>query len=64
MKWIALLPIIAFLTGCGCCGNRSIVEYQQVAYTPAVVTTPVYYDPVVILGQDPIDVTTTVVGYY
>lgn len=64
MKWIALLPIVALLTACGCCTNRGITEFRSVTYTPTVVAAPIYYDPVTIIDQDPIDVTTTTIDYY
>lgn len=70
MKWIALAPIIVLLTACGCCTRPAVgvVEYRQVAYKPVVrpvvVATPVYYDPVTIIDEDPIDVTTTTIDYY
>lgn len=71
MKWITLAPMIILLTACGCCTNTGVgvVEYRQVSYRPivaprVVVATPVYYDPVTIIDEDPIDVTTTTVDYY
>ena len=64
MKWIALTPLILFLVGCGCCTNPSAVQYRSVSYTPSVIVTPTYYDPVTVIDTDPIDVTTTTIDYY
>lgn len=70
MKWISLATLIVLLSACNCCRNRTIVEYDQVTYRPAVVTSaavvtsPVYYDPVTVIDDDPIDVTTTTLDYY
>jgi hypothetical protein len=73
MKWIIVAPIIILLTACACCTNRDVVAYRSVTFRPAVVTTavvapvvttPVYYDPVTIVDDSPIDVTTTTVDYY
>jgi hypothetical protein len=64
MKWIALAPLIPLLTACGCCTNRDVIEYRQVSFKPAVIATPVHYDPVTIIDDDPLDVTTTTIDYY
>ena len=64
MKWIALTPLLILLTACGCCTNRNYVELRRITYTTPVVTTPIYYDPVTIIDNDPIDVTTTTIDYY
>lgn len=64
MKWIALTPILILLTACGCCKGSGFAEFRQVSYTPRVVVNPVYYDPVTVIDEDPIDVTTTTVDYY
>ncbi|MBA2657632.1 MAG: hypothetical protein H0U70_11740 [Tatlockia sp.] len=63
MKWIIFIPIISLLTACACCTNNSYSSYHQVNYAP-LVTSPVYYDPVSIVDDSPIDVTTTTVDYY
>lgn len=63
MKWIALTPFVILLTAC-CCGKTGVVEYQRVTYTPTVVAAPVYYDPVTVVSEDPVDVTTTTIDYY
>ena len=70
MKWIAISSLVILLTACGCCNKASVVEYKRVTYTPkvvavpAVVATPTYYDPVTVVSEDPVDVTTTTIDYY
>ncbi|MCA0403502.1 MAG: hypothetical protein LCH30_06845 [Proteobacteria bacterium] len=64
MKWMALAPIILFLTSC-CCNYPSAVRFRNVVTTtPSVVVTPTYYAPVTVIDTDPIDVTTTTIDYY
>jgi len=78
MKWIALAPLIVFLAACGCCTSPEVLEYQSATYTPTIVAAtdsmapcprsvivrPIHYDPLTIISEDPIDVTTTTIDYY
>lgn len=58
MKWILLIGVALFTTGC-VCSTAQVVEYQQVNVVNVV--SPAVYD---VDYPDSIDVTDTEVDYY
>ncbi len=56
MKWIALLSIVV-LTACTTVRTTEVVQYRQVTVQPVV-------DEVVVVDDDPVDVTETEIDYY